>query len=434
MFRFTREFKKRMNSDMKMAYCGYVDSAGNYLAPDDILFMDQKTYDSKFNYRTWDGEECDKFEGLTVFSEGVKLIYDDSGNFPIALKTQDGRYAYLKVSRITGEILPMHAGCCPVLSIIFVGPPSAAKTVSVLVFSDNLYHDMLVKNTNVSIWDDLPSTAPSRLKYEEMRRNFHNHILPEPTLKNESILPYCFYVEYGNGRKILLKLEDIDGEQCTNIQWESRIFHNNFYVLTIGADEIVSGNDGQYSKMINQLLPRLKVLRSENNYEVMVMITKSDCLDPNNVYLRGAMENSIRKINGKWELVTHNEGFDYETFNYRSSCVQSYIKSESPNFYSKLANIVPKQNLSFCMIASVGEQCKEDNTFKNYNPMFIDEPILSILAKAGVYPIAVKGEKPKESPVAGYDICKNGRANILEKFMEIINMDEEDTEVNTDEK
>lgn len=436
MFKFTNDLKKKVgfgnwNNDLKMSFCAYQDSDGNYLGPEDIIFMDEKTYEARSNLRTWDEAEED-YEELTVYSEGVELIYDECGNFPIALRTEEGKSAYLKVSKKTGEILPIHAGCCPVLSIIFVGPSRAAKTVAVLQFSDSLYHDMIVKHTKCSVWDDLPSNAPSRIKYEEKREKFHRHILPAPTLKNETILPYCFFVEYGDGKRILLKLEDIDGEQCTNIQWESRIFHNNFYVLTIGADEIISGNENQYSKMVNQLLPRLKVLRRENDYEVMVMITKCDCLDKSNVHLRGAFENSIELNQGKWEQTTHAGGFNYEVFNHRSNCIQSFIKDEAPNFYNKLTNVVPKQNLTFCMIASVGEECKDDNTFENYRPFCIDEPIVSILAKAGVYPVAVKGEKPKEKPVESYELPKRKTSSTIGRVLNLMNYEYEE-EVDDDE-
>ena len=150
------------------------------------------------------------------------------------------------------------------------------------------------------------------------------------------------------------------------------------------------------------------------------------------MHLRGAFENSIELNQGKWEQTTHAGGFNYEVFNHRSNCIQSFIKDEAPNFYNKLTNVVPKQNLTFCMIASVGEECKDDNTFENYRPFCIDEPIVSILAKAGVYPVAVKGEKPKEKPVESYELPKRKTSSTIGRVLNLMNYEYEE-EVDDDE-
>ena len=75
----------------------------------------------------WGIDSRDEENFLTLDMDGVLPVFDETGNFPIALKTKDGHLAYLKISRKTKEVLPIHAGCCPVLSVIFIGAPSAGK-------------------------------------------------------------------------------------------------------------------------------------------------------------------------------------------------------------------------------------------------------------------------------------------------------------------
>ena len=151
----------------------------------------------------------------------------------------------------------------------------------------------------------------------------------------------------------------------------------------------------QYTRVIKQLLPRLKVLRQDGEYEVRVMITKCDLLDFTNPYLAPAAENSIEVKDRKIRQTAHETGFDYHVFKKRSRCIQSYLRKECSNFYNNLINAIPAEKLDFCMVASIGEECK-DHRYENFKPMFIDEPILSILAKEGLYPVEVPRERPAE--------------------------------------
>ena len=314
----------------KISYQKLCDSEGNPLKEEDILFADENLMTGKQTLEVWGLDSRNEENFLTLDMEGVVPVFDEAGNFPIALKTKDGHLAYLKVSRKTKEVLPIHAGCCPVLSVIFIGAPSAGKTVHFLQLCDPAFHDMLARNTTCSFEDDLPSDAVRRKRYEEARADMKNKkILPEPNRKGEVILPYYFYVQRRAGdetRRVLLRLDDIDGEQCTNMEWDSKIFQSNIFIITIGADELLAaerGEEVQYTRVVKQLLPRLKVLRQDGEYEVRVMITKCDLLDFTNPYLEPASENSIELKGGKIRQTAHETGFDYQVFIKRSRCYRS---------------------------------------------------------------------------------------------------------------
>lgn len=416
----------------RCSYVRYTDSSGNELTEEDIIFTNEESFKGKQTLQIW-GEEEKNIETYTVSSPGVELIYDEAGNFPVALKSPEGELMYLKVSAKTGEVLPIHAGCCQSLDVIYTGPPHAGKTVNILQMSDAAFHDTIVRNTNCSFEDDLPSSAPARKRYEEAGNNLKNHILPEPTKRGEIIMPYIYYVTYaeeGQKKHILVRFQDIDGQECVDLSWKSKIFPYNYFFLTIGADELIAGERGlpvQYTKVVDKLIPRLRVLRRDMDYEMIVIISKCDLLDHDNKYLKTAFNNSIAMENGRMRQTIHDKGFDFETFIHRGNCVKAYLKAECPNFYNKLVNSVPNQKITFCMIASIGAAC-EGNSFDTYQPFCIDEPILSILAKNGMYPIAVCGEKPKVERVGGHFGNDEKIRKLFKSWLEAMKITDDDDE------
>lgn len=397
-----------MESKRKILYVPMYDDAGNLLEEEDIFFTDQKTLERK------QGGDVNEENLLTPSMDGVTPIFDESGNFPVALKTSS-QTAYLKVSRKMDKLepLPIHGGCCPVKSAIFVGGASAGKTTHFLQLCDQEFHDMLARNTNVSFQDDLPTSLERRKRYEQARKRLKNEkVLPEPNRKDEFVFPYYFYVKNGE-KRALLRLIDIDGEQCLNMHWDNkRLFlTSNIFIVTIGADELIAGERGeevQYKQVVSQLLPRLKILREDTDYELRVLITKSDLLDWEHPDLRAVVENSIEIKDGHLRQTIHEKGFNYEVFNKRSEAIQSYLRNECPNFYNQLVTSVPEGKIEFCAIASIGEECK-DGKFSNFHPLWIDELILSILAKEGLYPVSVPDEKRKPNEIEVETVKDTGK-------------------------
>lgn len=426
-------FEKPTN---RLAYIRYKDSGGNELAEEEIIFTNEESFQGKQTLEVW-GEDAKQTEFYTVSSPGVELIFDEAGNFPIAIISPEGEPMYLKVSAKTGEVLPIHAGCCKSLDIIYTGPPQAGKTVNILQMSDPSFHDAIARDTRCSFTDDLPSQSMARRRYEKAGMNLKKHILPEPTRKGEFIMPYVYYVTYidesGEKRHILVRLQDVDGDQCVDMSWKSKIIPYDYFFLTIGADELIAGEKGlpvQYTKVVDQLIPRLRVLRRRADYEMVVIISKADLLDRQNPFLADAFDNSIALIDGRMHQTIHGKGFDYETFNRRGECVRAYLRDQCPNFYNKLLHAVPQKHITFCMMASIGEEgssCVDENgneekSFKNYKPFCIDEPILSVLAKQGMYPIAVHSEMPKEEKVQGGTKWK--MSGLVKKMIDAMKLDD----------
>ena len=402
----------------RKAYIPYTDSEGNILKEEDIQFTDTAGFRGRRSM-IWDDED-EEDETYTVLSDNVEAVYDDAGNFPISLKTTDknSRNLSIKISAYTGETLAIHSGCCPVIDLIFAGPPGAGKTVAALMVNSSLFKDCIASNAMCSFSDDLPIVSPASKRYKRMERElFAEGQLPPPTGKGELLVPYQYYVTAkinGKKRHRIFRVHDVDGESCLAVDWKNKMLACTHFVLLLPADELLSktaGRTAYYEQCLNELLPKLRALKSDD-YKLKIVISKADLLDPKDFYLAEALEeNSVRMSNGKLHKITHKKGFDEEAYNDRSQSVQAFLQAEAPNFYWSLVNQVDKSKLSFGLLSTLGcSPDEENNTYGELDPMFVDELIIPYLAEEGMYPYKVSEENEDEE----YE--EDGKTNKKEKY------------------
>jgi len=383
-------------------YIPYKDSEGNRLEPSDIYFTDIENYHGKQTVDLWD-ETTEGTEYVTVESDDVKYIYDEEvGNFPVALEYK-GKMLYLKISKKSGEVLPIHAGCCPSFDILMTGGPGSGKTVFVIQCTDEAFQDLLVRdNPGFSFQNDLPVESPFMKRYEQIRRDLKmEKKLPDPTRRGEILLPYVFYVSYeehGTVRRMLLNIQDIDGQFFDNMPWtDQRLNSCNHIFFTVPADELLAAERGEpvmYNKILDQLIPRFRMMRRNRDYHMTVIITKADLLKAKDYPALGKIlvNNSVAAENGAVKRVLHKNGVDLDALAERNNCVQEYLEQVSPRFLANVRSLLPKQNLNFCLVASIGEECH--GNYREMNPINIDEPFLSLLAREGMYPVKERTSLP----------------------------------------
>lgn len=266
------------------AYIPYTDSEGNILKEEDIQFTDTAGFRGRRSM-IWDDED-EEDETYTVLSDNVEAVYDDAGNFPISLKTTDknSRNLPIKISAYTGETLAIHSGCCPVIDLIFAGPPGAGKTVAALMVNSSLFKDCIASNAMCSFSDDLPVVSPASKRYKRMERElFAEGQLPPPTGKGELLVPYQYYVTAkinGKKRHRIFRVHDVDGESCLAVDWKNKMLACTHFVLLLPADELLSktaGRTAYYERCLNELLPKLRALKSDD-YKLKIVISKADLL------------------------------------------------------------------------------------------------------------------------------------------------------------
>lgn len=404
------------------AYIPYTDSEGNILKEEDIQFTDTAGFRGRRSM-IWDDED-EEDETYTVLSDNVEAVYDDAGNFPISLKTTDknSRNLPIKISAYTGETLAIHSGCCPVIDLIFAGPPGAGKTVAALMVNSSLFKDCIASNAMCSFSDDLPVVSPASKRYKRMERElFAEGQLPPPTGKGELLVPYQYYVTAkinGKKRHRIFRVHDVDGESCLAVDWKNKMLACTHFVLLLPADELLSktaGRTAYYERCLNELLPKLRALKSDD-YKLKIVISKADLLDPKDFYLAEALEeNSVRMSNGKLHKITHKKGFDKEAYNDRSQSVEAFLQAEAPNFYWSLVNQVDKSKLSFGLLSTLGcSPDEENNTYGELDPMFVDELIIPYLAEEGMYPYKVSENEDEEYEED--EETEDGKTNKKEKY------------------
>lgn len=387
-----------------MNYIPWTDSEGNELTKEEIMFGEKDTMPPD-GIEVYGGDEPQFYD---VESPGVKYIYDSKvGNFPIALETREGKLMYYKFSKINGELLPYHAGAVPKISVGMKGVPNSGKSVYYYQLIDEAFHNEIARDTNVGFSCDLPLKNSQYEKDERICEEFKKGVLPEPNRRGQTLNPYSFLVTRGNGwvqKNLMLEVTDIDGQECLeNVSWENKKYCYNYFFLMIGADDILAaekGNPLQAKKMVDELGARLNVFRDQQDFEVLVILTKADLLK-DTTCLSDVFENSVSVENGAIKQVTHRRGFNVDIFNNKSRCLRKYVKNVAPVFYQKLAQTVPENCLKFAMIASVGTDCKETYDTEKYAPLNIDEPILYVLAKNGMYPAVKTNADSKKNQASG---------------------------------
>lgn len=404
----------------------YRDCEGNMLsAVEDYLFTTEEHREKTY----------------TVNSEGVEPIFEKGfDNFPTALRSPDGEIQYLKISAKADEkkYLPTHAGCVDSLDVVFAGAPASGKTTSIIQMCDPEFFNMISVDNEVALWNDFHVKSEAHKRYQEKQDEFKKGVLPERTLMNEDIMPYVFLVQYGtspNVKHILLKLQDFDGESCLNVGFKSKLLPYDCFFFTIGADDLIAGEKGigasaQYNRVLEELIPKIKIMRNDDSFQMVIIITKSDLLDQNDEILKDAFENSVCKDKGKLRQITHAKGFDFKAFRKRSDAIEAYLKDTCPQFYRKVKGSVPVNDVSFCMIASIGEKCEK--TFTNYNPFCIDEPILSLLASRGMFPVAVQDRPFVNVPPRPSIIDKSVLNRIINSVTRAFRLDEDDEDFDLD--
>lgn len=283
-----------------LSYIEYIDRVGNVLEQDEIIF----TVPSATIFENGNGQsenkKAEKKEDkekrpekkCTVSTPGVEYIFDDVGNFPIALRTPEGNVLYQKISKKSGEILPVHAGCCKSLDIVYAGAPLSGKTIHTVQMSDPLFHDALARDTGCSIENDWPIDSDERKFYEEAIKDLRQHKRFDPTKDGQNIVPAVFYVTYtdktAEKKHILIRLQDMAGENWLKPPKENQ-YGYIFYM--IGADELIEEERGEtYKEVFDRLMFGEKNLSKKRNYELMLIVTKADLLEGDDPNLKAAFE------------------------------------------------------------------------------------------------------------------------------------------------
>ena len=359
----------------------------------------------------WELEESQVIENKylsidMIGKNGIEAVYEDlDAEFPIALKKKlrDGRqkFAPIKVKAGTDKILPIHAGCVPVEQVVAVGRMSSGKTCLRLQMTDLPYFDLIASGTDTAIYDDFPAIDLLKREQDEERRAFiYEQVLPEGTKVN-SIYPANYYMISAPKRNILLKYDDISGEECINMDWNSSILNASYIIFMIDSNELLGKEVAKYHEILDQLLPKVKIKKAGQDYKIFVAITRADLLLEQNEKLAGICQKTLSWDGKRYTKLVHKNGFNLKEFNKKQMAIKEYLSQDCPDFYNTIRRYIGEDKLVYGLLASIGSEpvrISESDGVEwkyEYNPQFIEEPIMYLLNDSGLYPTAT--EKKEES-------------------------------------
>lgn len=352
----------------KRGYYSYIDKNGKKYEEGDIYFCDSELLAS--------GRSVDTYP--TIFSKGIKKN-DKKYGFPLTISFDKNKRSEYKVNT-NKEILPIHAGSIKQKRAICFACPSAGKSTFFLtsLMSAN-FRNLIARSNKIGIIDDISMRNNIQEEYIRNREDLENRrMLPENNVRGMQA-EYSYFIK-GNGRELLFTITDVSGEDCIELGWaRNEIIMNDYFLVMIGADELLNQNVNMRSQyMIEGLVTQLNALRPDNDYEILLIITKADLI---NVRPRRRLgPNSIKcDENGKMRQVIHVNGFDEKIFEEREKNIKEFFKSRTSN----VLECLKEKKVHYMAIASIGMEPDENNVFnmENYNPYSVDEPIMYILAK-----------------------------------------------------
>lgn len=339
-----------------------------------------------------------------IGKNGIEAVYEEFGaEFPIALKKKlkDGRWKFapIKIKAGTDKILPIHAGCVPVEQVIAVGRMSSGKTCLRLQMTDLSYFDLIASGTDTAICDDFPAIDVLKRGQDEERRAFiYEQVLPEGSKVN-SVYPANYYMISAPKRNLLLKYEDISGEECINMDWNSPILDASYLIFMIDSGELTGKEVARYHEILAGLLPKVKVKKAGQDYKIFVAITRADLLLEQNETLAGICQNTLSWDKTRYTKLVHKNGFNRKEFDKKQEAIKNYLKEDCPDFYNTIRSHIGEDKLVYGLLASIGNEPVQVSTSDGiewkyeYNPQFIEEPIMYLLNYAGLYPTATEEKK-----------------------------------------
>lgn len=328
----------------------------------------------------------------------------------------------LKISRYSGQLLPVHAGQVFQFSVQYFGLSNAGKTVLMTQYAaeNAMFAERRRNGWKFSWISDTPVNIPIQNSKEEAIRLYASKKLMPPTLTNEELLPYSFYVSYyeknlDQAFHALIEFTDLAGENSINQLHESPVYQSDYLLFLIDP---LTLEDDRANFELQQVITLVNQMRGQNGLsKVAVVLTMSDIFrDP--IFedvdeLQQLLDSNTIRKDRRIKLITHKEGYDMEVHRQRSAIVENFLQERYPNIFSLLESL--EKEIQYFLVASINEQPLEGNLLPdNFEPYRIDEPLLYILGQYQLYPIL--DDKEVIESDEEYDGQKQFRNRLLERM------------------
>lgn len=368
----------------------YIDFEGNILrTAEDIAVtnnMRLKEMEREEGFAGWNSpfvkerifQYCVKTDGLTPIKRGI--AYKDP---------ETGEIFDLRVSRFSGQILPVHAMFVPQTIIQYFGEHGVGKTLLMTqwICESRMFAGRKQGGKFLLMRDD-PVDNPMDYPKEREIKEYFRGLLPDITQITEKGYPYSFLASYVQGdihKRGLIEFRDIPGETCKDQGYDSPVYTSDYILLLISARDLFDPSaDLQLEHLLNVI--RQKGMEfNQFSGKILVALTMSDHFRERGVLPELLNENTLERVNGRLRMTTHREGFCLKTQQTYSDEIAKYLENEFPNIYFSLESM--GKSMEYFIVGSIDTMPEEGNRIpKDFVPYRIDEMLTYILAQKGLYP------------------------------------------------
>lgn len=368
----------------------YIDFEGNVLrTAEDIAVTNNlrlKDMEKEEGFAGWNSpfakerifQYCVKTDGLTPIKGGI--AYKDP---------ETGEIFDLRVSRFSGQILPVHAMFVPQTIIQYFGEHGVGKTLLMTqwICESRMFAGRKQGGKFLLMRDD-PVDNPMDYPKEREIKEYFQGLLPDITQITEKGYPYSFLASYTKDdrhKRGLIEFRDIAGEKCKEQGYDSPVYTADYILLLISARDLFDPSaDLQLEHLLNVI--RQKGMEfNQFSGKILVALTMSDRFREQGVLPELLSYNTLERENGRLKMQTHKDGFCLSTQQTYSDAIAHYLENEFPNIYLSLESM--GQAIEYFIVGSIDAMPEEGNRFpRDFVPYRIDEMLTYILAQKGLYP------------------------------------------------
>lgn len=338
---------------------------------------------------------------------GMKELYGDNGAVSCYVDKNGKIYDMIYI-KDTFEELPMGAFTLKQRVFTFIGKTNSTKTTMIEELSIFMM-GLINENPYVQIEIANRPGSPVFSVYSDICGRFDENKMPDRShagveIQETSYIVTCSDPDMNSTVSMLLQFKDIPGEDFETLSHESYIMNENRVpIVVISCNDLIEhhkSNSGftvldKYLINYAQKAEEKRRARKYDKEQPIIVLSNFD------VAAKVIMDERIRKV---WErgssitrtdrlhLMRHRDGLKLsEIRNISHEYIVPFLQEYAPSIYGHLQKIAGGEPLVFACAAAGAEPVRNDDSGcfeypENFVPFNLDEPILYLMNREGLYP------------------------------------------------
>lgn len=350
---------------------------------------------------------------------GMRPVYDENGNLRLFYDQKEGKPYDIFYVKDTFEELPQGAFSMKQRVITLLGPVNATKTTIAELWNLMLC-DTLLENSCISAELANRPGSPVFRKYCDISERFSRGCIPERSHRGEEIQETSYTITYTNpvtDAKVhsLFQIKDIAGEDWQELEFGSYVLNKNrIPVIVIPMNDLIARHQSNnYVSSLDKYLLnyaiKAKDMRLLKEYEPIKPIfiisnfdvAAGEIQDQRIEEIWNQGSSLVRK--DKIRLERHKDGIDLGYVKHVShDLLIPFLREYARSILNKMEDICGGEEPMVFACAAVGEEPRQDADKgfiypEGFVPFNLDEPLLYLLNREGMYPAKDIAEEEQEN-------------------------------------